>query len=47
MRRGQECPRSMSRDIVRGVMEDIIGPRVQTHRRGGTGERHTEHGAER
>ena len=32
MRRGEECPRSMARDIVRGVMEEVIGPFVQTHR---------------
>lgn len=31
-RRGQETDKSKSRDITRGVMEDIIGPFVQTHR---------------
>ena len=32
MRRGEETPASTARDIVRGVMEEIIGPFVQTHR---------------
>src|SRR5699024_4674657 len=32
VRRGEETPASTARDIVRGVMEDIIGPHVQTHR---------------
>ena len=32
MRRGAATDHATARDIVRGVMEDIIGPFVQTHR---------------
>ena len=31
-RKGETTDKATARDIVRGVMEEIIGPHVQTHR---------------
>ena len=31
-RKGETTDKATARDIVRGVMEEIIGPFVQTHR---------------
>ena len=32
MRRGEVTDQSTARDITRGVIEEVIGPHVQTHR---------------